>query len=89
MSPSMCIQKENHTTLGLAADNSRKERVSFQGKLKDPLIFRDAMLMLREIVISGKEIEKKREKNFLHGSIRKSSEEYNYMRNMRPKSEKN
>ena len=62
MSPSMCIQKENHTTLGLAADNSRKERVSFQGKLKDPLIFRDAMLMLREIVISGKEIEKKERK---------------------------
>ena len=47
MSPSMCIQKENHTTLGLAADNSRKERVSFQGKLKDPLIFRDAMLMFK------------------------------------------
>ena len=64
MSPSMCIQKENHTTLGLAADNSRKERVSFQGKLKDPLIFRDAMLMLREIVISGKEIEKKERKEF-------------------------
>lgn len=64
MSPSMCIQKENHTTLGLSADNSRKESVSFQGKLKNPLIFRDAMLMLREIVISGKEPEKKTREEF-------------------------
>lgn len=63
-SPSMCIYNNNQTTLGLSADNSRKEQVSFLGRLKDPLIFRDAMLMLRQIVISGKEPEKKERTEF-------------------------
>ena len=51
-SPSQCIQNNNKTMLGLSGDVSRSENVSFSGKLKHPLVFRDAMLMLREIVIS-------------------------------------
>ena len=51
-SPSRCTQVGNQTTLGLSPDLSRDEKVSFCGKLKHPLLFRDAMLMLREIVIS-------------------------------------
>lgn len=51
-SPSRCTQINNQTTLGLSPDLSRDEKVSFCGKLKHPLLFRDAMLMLREIVIS-------------------------------------
>ncbi len=51
-SPSQCTQVDNHATLGLSPDLSRDEKVSFCGKLKHPLLFRDAMLMLREIVIS-------------------------------------
>lgn len=55
----MCLKKENKTTLGLSPDLSRQERVSFLGRLKNPLVFRDAMLMLREIVVSGATLEKK------------------------------
>ena len=51
-SPSRCTQVDNQTTLGLSPDLSRDEKVSFCGKLKHPLLFRDAMLMLREIVVS-------------------------------------
>ncbi len=51
-SPSRCTQVNNQTTLGLSPDLSRDEKVSFCGKLNHPLLFRDAMLMLREIVIS-------------------------------------
>ena len=51
-SPSRCTQVGNQTTLGLSPDLSRDEKVSFCGKLKHPLLFRDAMLMLREIVVS-------------------------------------
>lgn len=51
-SPSRCTQAGNQATLGLSPDLSREEKVSFCGKLKHPLLFRDAMLMLREIVIS-------------------------------------
>ncbi len=51
-SPSRCTRADNQTTLGLSPDLSRDEKVSFCGKLKHPLVFRDAMLMLREIVIS-------------------------------------
>lgn len=46
------MQAGGKTTLGLSPDLSRDEKVSFSGKLKHPLLFRDAMLMLREIVIS-------------------------------------
>lgn len=58
-SPSMCVNEGNTTTLGLSPDLSRNEKVSFHGKLKHPLLFRDAMLMLREIVISDTSIKKK------------------------------
>lgn len=51
-SPSRCMQINNQATLGLSPDLSRDEKVSFCGKVKHPLLFRDAMLMLREIVIS-------------------------------------
>jgi len=51
-SPSRCTQVNNQATLGLSPDLSRDEKVSFCGKLNHPLLFRDAMLMLREIVIS-------------------------------------
>lgn len=51
-SPSQCTQVDNQATLGFSPDLSRDEKVSFCGKLKHPLLFRDAMLMLREIVIS-------------------------------------
>ena len=51
-SPSQCIQNNDKTMLGFSADSSRSENVSFSGKLKHPLVFRDAMLMLRDIVIS-------------------------------------
>ncbi len=46
-SPSRCMQAGDKTTLGLSPDLSRDEKVSFSGKLKHPLLFRDAMLMLR------------------------------------------
>ncbi len=64
VSPSVCLQEGDQITLGLSPDLSRKEKVSFVGKLKDPLIFRDAMLMLREIVISDTRIKKKDYKDF-------------------------
>jgi len=48
----MCVKQGGHTVLGLCPDLNRDEEVSFRGKLKNPLVFRDAMLMLREIVIS-------------------------------------
>ena len=51
-SPSQCRQINNQATLGFSADLSRDEKVSFCGKLKHPLLFRDAMLMLRDIVVS-------------------------------------
>ena len=71
-SPSQCLENENGKTLGLSADLSREEKVSFSGKLKHPLIFRDAMLMLREIVISDTTPKKKERVEFfqwLEGEI--------------------
>jgi len=63
-SPSMCLQQEDKTVLGLSPDLSREERVSFVGGLKHPLIYRDAMLMLREIVISDMSQKKKERLEF-------------------------
>lgn len=63
-SPSMCVNQGEETVLGLSPDLSRDEKVSFLGKLKHPLIFRDAMLMLREIVISDMSIKKKERVEF-------------------------
>ena len=71
-SPSMCSGNGNETTLGLSPDLSRDEKVSFLGKLKHPLVFRDAMLMLREIVISDSTVKKKERVEFftwLEGEI--------------------
>jgi hypothetical protein len=61
---SKCLSKGNDKVLGLSPDLSRDEKVSFHGKLKNPLIFRDAMLMLREIVISDMSIKKKERVEF-------------------------
>lgn len=63
-SPSLCTQENNQTTLGLSPDLSRSEQVSFLGRLKHPLIFRDAMLMLRQIVISDTRPTKKERVEF-------------------------
>lgn len=63
-SPSRCVNQGEETVLGLSPDLSRDEKVSFLGKLKHPLIFRDAMLMLREIVISDMSIKKKERVEF-------------------------
>lgn len=63
-SPSMCLNQGEQTILGLSPDISRSEKVSFLGKLKNPLIFRDAMLMLREIVISDMSQKKKERVEF-------------------------
>ncbi|MGN0144111.1 MAG: hypothetical protein ACI398_03960, partial [Clostridium sp.] len=71
-SPSMCSGNGSETTLGLSPDLSRDEKVSFLGKLKHPLVFRDAMLMLREIVISDSTVKKKERVEFftwLEGEI--------------------
>lgn len=83
----MCLQKEGQTTLGLSPDLSRDEKVSFSGKLKNPLVFRDAMLMLREIVISdGRQKKKEREEFFawLNEEIeRRIKEHEKYMPDLR------
>ncbi|OOM14586.1 hypothetical protein [Clostridium saccharobutylicum] len=63
-SPSMCLSQGTDTVLGLSPDLSRDEKVSFLGKLKHPLIFRDAMLMLREIVVSDTRNKKKERVEF-------------------------
>ncbi|KNY28175.1 hypothetical protein [Pseudobacteroides cellulosolvens] len=63
-SPSMCIHNGDQTVLGLSPDLSRAEKVSFVGTLKKPLIFRDAMLMLRQIVISDTRQKKKERTEF-------------------------
>lgn len=63
-SPSMCVGQGDHVTLGLSPDRSRDEQVSFSGRLKDPLLFRDAMLMLRQIVISDGSQKKKERVEF-------------------------
>ena len=63
-SPSMCVQKADKTVLGLSPDLLREEKVSFVGKLKHPLVYRDAMLMLREIVISDMTQKKKERVDF-------------------------
>ena len=62
--PSRCLQQENQTVLGLSPDLSRDEKVSFEGRLKHPLIFRDAMLMLRQIVVSDTRQKKKERVEF-------------------------
>ena len=86
-SPSMCIAKDGQTVLGLSPDLSRDEKVSFAGRLKNPLVFRDAMLMLREIVISDATQKKKERIEFfqwLESEIeRKILEHQEYMPDVR------
>ncbi len=86
-SPSRCMQTGDKATLGLSPDLSRDEKVSFSGKLKHPLLFRDAMLMLREIVISdtGMKIKERPEYfEWLDQEIeRRINEHKEYMPNVR------
>lgn len=63
-SSSVCVKKASNTVLGFSSDLSRDEKVSFSGKLKSPLVFRDAMLMLREIVVSDLSQKKKERVEF-------------------------
>jgi len=65
-SPSACIQEGDKILLGLSPDLSRKEKISFKGRLKHPLLFRDAMLVLREIVISDLRMKKKDYSDFFN-----------------------
>lgn len=75
-SPSMCLSQGTDTVLGLSPDLSRDEKVSFLGKLKHPLIFRDAMLMLREIVVSDTSNKKKERVEFLNGLMVKLKDKF-------------
>ena len=71
-SPSTCVGHGEGVTLGFSPDLNRDEKVSFLGKVKRPLVFRDAMLMLREIVISDTTVKKKERTEFfawLEGEI--------------------
>ncbi len=85
--PSKCLQNNGETTLGLSPDLSRDEKVSFHGKLKNPLVFRDAMLMLRQIVISDMKIKQKERVEFfewLNKEIeRRIHEHEKYLPNLR------
>ncbi len=86
-SPSRCMQAGDKATLGLSPDLSRDEKVSFSGKLKHPLLFRDAMLMLREIVISDMGMKTKERPEYfewLDQEIeRRINEHKEYMPNVR------
>lgn len=81
-SSSKCTSSGNNAVLGLSPDISRDESVSFLGRLKHPLVFRDAMLMLREIVISDMIVKKKERTDFFQWLEREidrrilNSEEY-------------
>lgn len=72
-SPSRCTQVDNQATLGFSPDLSRNEKVSFCGKLKHPLLFRDAMLMLRKLLFLIPEKKQKNERIILHGWKKKSN----------------
>ncbi len=86
-SPSRCMQAGDKATLGISPDLSRDEKVSFSGKLKHPLLFRDAMLMLREIVISDTGMKTKERPEYfewLDQEIeRRINEHKEYMPNVR------
>lgn len=62
--PSSCRQQGEEAVLGLSPDLSREERVSFRARMKNPLVFRDAMLMLRQIVLSDMGQKKKERVDF-------------------------
>lgn len=65
--PSSCRQLGEEAVLGFSPDLSRDERVSFRARMKNPLVFRDAMLMLRQIVMSDMGKKKKERVEFLLG----------------------
>lgn len=56
--PSNCSTSDQALSLNLSYDINRPEKVSFLGKLKRPLVFRDALLMLREIVTLDTSVKK-------------------------------
>lgn len=62
--PSSCRQLGEEAVLGFSPDLSRDERVSFRARMKNPLVFRDAMLMLRQIVMSDMGKKKKERVEF-------------------------
>lgn len=64
--PSSCSKKGNKIDLKLSPDLTREEKVSFTGYLKEALKFRDAMLMLREIVISDTRVKKKERSDYFN-----------------------
>ncbi len=63
-SPSAFLLDEGKATVGLSPDLSRPEKVSFSGSLKHPLAFREAMLALREVVVSDSRQKKKKREAF-------------------------
>ncbi len=86
-SSSMCLLQDDQATLGLSPDLSREEKVSFAGRLRHPLIFRDTMLMLRQIVVSDLRQKKKERLEFfewLNGEInRRTLEHETYLKGVR------
>lgn len=62
--PSSCRRLGEEAVLGFSPDLSRDERVSFRARMKNPLVFRDAMLMLRQIVMSDMGKKKKERVEF-------------------------
>lgn len=83
----MCLQLDDETLLGFSPDLSREEKVKFVGRLKHPLIFRDTMLMLREIVISDLSQKKKERLEFfewLNQEVeRRTLDHENYLKGVR------
>lgn len=92
-SPSRCMQSGDETVLGLSPDLCREEKVSFSGRLKNPLVFRDAMLMLRQIVVSDMGEKKKERVEFfawLEAEIdRRMLQHEKYMPDVRENIQKN
>ena len=77
--PSRLVRQGGRLTLGMSPDLSREEAVSFCGRLKNPLLFRDAMLMLREIVVADATRKKKERAEFfqwLNAEIEKRARQH-------------
>ncbi len=58
------LQEAGKATVGLSPDLSRPEKVAFTGAIKHPLAFRDAMLVLREVVVTDARQKKKKREAF-------------------------
>ncbi|MFX1451302.1 MAG: hypothetical protein ACFFCM_10695, partial [Promethearchaeota archaeon] len=50
--PSTFVESADFTSLVFSTDLNRPEKVSFKGRLKNILLYRDAMLALRQVVVS-------------------------------------